>query len=382
MGKRLDITPQIAAAIARSTDGSVDPSDVAVFETISLNTLPISKKGTLFSGAVAAESLLMQMAEYVNAPGGFVPLHNNHDQGQELPVGRVFAGEARQTSEGITELRTQFYLPLSEAALVSKVETGVVEEVSVGLQPTHMNCSECGFDYNGPEATLDNFWTQTCANDHTIGKDGVHVNMVGLSRFWEQSLVSVGAAHKAKIQPRAKALMGDQYAQQLAATGVPPEAKILFASPTKKEPAMELTALVAELTTAKAGVLVSEAALTAANATLATLNETITALNAEIVTLKATADVKVPEVQAQLEAANTALTDATAVMRVEADRLTVAAGLTKPADDASIAALTEAITSARTKLASSIPVGGLSLSTEAGSGKKQTTTAASSFKTR
>lgn len=384
MGKRLDITPQIVAAIARSTSGSVDPSSVAVFETISLNTLPINKRGTIFNGAVAAESLLMQMAEYVNTPGGFVPLHNNHDQGADLPIGRVFAGEARQTVSGTTELRTQFYLPLTEETLIGKIESGVVEEVSVGMQPSHLNCSECGFDFNGADATSENLWTQTCANDHTIGVNGAHINMVGLARFWEQSIVSVGAANKAKIQPRAQAMIGADYAQQLAASGVPPEARILFASPTatKKESPMELTALIADLTSAKADNQVKDAALKTANDLVASLTESIKALEVQIKDLQAKADTKLPDVEASLATAQASLEAATMVMRVEADRLSVAAGLEKPADGATVADLSDAILSARTKLAQSIPVGGVALRSEAGSGEQAAVYLTSSFKTR
>ena len=384
MGKRLDITPKISAAIARSTDDSVDPNTVAVYETISMNTLPIHKKGSIFHGATATESLLKQMADFVNAPGGFVPLHNNHDQGMELPVGRVFAGESRQTETGTTELRTLFYLPLSEDKLIGKIESGTVEEVSVGVQPKHLNCSECGFDYMGPEATFDNFWNQTCNNDHTIGENGVHLNLVGLDRFYEQSIVSLGAAHKAKMQPRAKALIGvEQYAERLAATGIAPEATVLFASPTKEElEAMDISTLVAELTTAKANNQVNDAAIKAANDTIATLTKTNKDLQDRIEALEAAADTKLPEVQAQLEASQKTLADATDVMRTEAVRLSTAAGLEQPADDATIATLSGAITTARAKLATMIPVGGVSLRSETGSGDQAAYASALSFKTR
>src|SRR5687768_12100353 len=166
MGKRLEITPKIAAAIERSTGGSVDPNSVAVFEAIALNTLPISKKGSLFEGAVASESLLLGMAEYLNGDENFVPLHNNHDQGEALPIGRVFAGEARRTPMGTTEIRALFYLALSETEFIEKIEAGVIDEVSVGVAPKHITCSECGFDYAGKEATFDHLWERTCENGH------------------------------------------------------------------------------------------------------------------------------------------------------------------------------------------------------------------------
>lgn len=384
MGKRLDITPDIEAAIDRSTDNSVDPNSVAVFETVALNTLPINKRGTIFHGAIASENLLHQMAKFVTAPGGFVPLHNNHDQGYALPVGRVFDAQTRENEFGITELRTLFYLPLSEEALIQKIETGTVEEVSVGVQAKHLNCSECGFDYMGPEAEFENFFDATCANGHKIGEEGVHVNMVGLDRFMELSIVSVGAANKAKIQTRAKALLGkEQYHERLAATGVVPEATILFAAPTiEKESSMDLTTLVADLISAKASLQVNEAALKKAEETIATLKTEAEGLKARLTDLETTADPKVPEMQAELEATRGSLTEAVQLLRVEADRLSVASSLEKPAEAATLSDLAGFIGSARTKLATMIPVGGVALQANVGTGKQQPTRANSSFKTK
>ena len=384
MGKRLDITPEIAASIARSTDNSVNPEEVAVFETVSLNTLPIRKKGTIFDGAIATESLLQAMADFTNTPPGFVPLHTNHQQGEEMPIGRVFEAQMGDAGNGVKELRSMFYLPLSEATLINKVDTGVIEEVSVGVRSKHLNCSECGFDFLGAESTSEHIWSKTCENGHVIGEGGVHVNMSGLDRYFEQSLVSIGAANNAKIQSRTKARMGkEQYDQQLAATGVPPGVTTLYASPTiHKEQSMDLTELVAQLTTAKADNQVKEAAVKKADETVVALNASVAALQDEVNTLKGAADIKLPEVQAQLDAATQALVDATAVMRSEADRLSVAASLDKPAADASLIVLVEAITSARTKLAASIPVGGVALSSGAGTGEKAASAQVSSFKTR
>lgn len=359
MGKRLDITPKIAAAIARSTDNSVDPNTVAVFETIALNTLPLNKRGGLFDKARTSEITLRQMADFLNTGTNFVPLHLLHDQGENLPVGRAFAGEVHQNTNGVTELRALFYLPLSESDLITKLDTGVIDEVSVGLKTQHINCSECGWDYLSPEASFENIWTRTCNNGHEIGVDGVHTILNGMDRFLELSLVSLGAANNAKILSRTKSLLGEaNYNQQLAASGINPEVTFLFASPTHnpKEASMDMTQLIAELTTAKANDQVKTAELTAAKLATDALTAENTKLKEEVTALKAAA--APAEVTAQLKKAQEDLAAALAYTRAEADRLAVAAGLEKPAADADLATLTASIAACRTKLTQEIPTGG------------------------
>lgn len=382
MGKRLDITPKIATAIARSTDNSVDPNTVAVFETIALNTLPLNKRGGLFDKATTSEITLRQMADFLNTGTNFVPLHLLHDQGENLPVGRAFAGDVFVTANGITELRVLFYLPLNAEDLITKLDTGVIDEVSVGLKTQHINCSECGWDYLSPEASFENIWTRTCNNGHEIGVDGVHTILNGMERFFELSLVSLGAANNAKILSRTKSLLGEaSYNQQLAASGIHPEVTILFASPTHKpkEASMDMTQLIAELTTAKANDQVKTAELTAAKLATDALTAENTKLKEEVVALKASA--APAEVTAQLAKTKEDLVAALAYTRTEADRLAVAAGLEKPAADADLATLTASISTARTKLTQEIPTGGSMNQGQPESTGAQTT-APSAFKTR
>jgi hypothetical protein len=364
MSKRLEITPKIAAAIARSTDSSVDPNTVAVFETGALNTLPISKKGTLFDGGRVTETTLREMADYLNNGTNYAPLHVVHDQGDgALPVGRVFAGEV-VNNEGIAELRNLFYLPLDTGAeLISKLDTSVIDEVSVGLRTKHITCSECGFDYLGAEATWEHIYYRTCPNEHELGVNGVHTVSSGLDKYMELSLVSRGAASKTRIYPRAKSLLGEDSYKKLAASGVQPEATILFASPTqptkKDKPAMDMEKLIGDLTDIKASVKVKDQELTAANTTITDLKAKVTTLEGEVTTLKANADVtKVTGLEAQVTALTTEKDAALSFVRSEAERLAVAAGTEKPAADANLETLKASIESSRTKLNATLPVGG------------------------
>ncbi len=389
MGKRLEVTPKIAAAIARSTDGSVDPATVAVFQTSALNTLPVNKKGTLFDQGRISETTLRQMADYLNAGTNFAPLHLVHDQTDgALPVGRVFAGEV-VSNEGVAELHNLFYLPLSTGAeLIEKLETSVIDEVSVGLSPLHLNCSECGFDYLGSEATWENIYYRQCPSEHQVGEKGVHTITNGMGKYNELSLVSRGAAQNTKILSRAKALMasmGKESYSQLVASGKQPELVTLFASTNinPKEKQMDLTVLVGELTTAKASVLQKDADLIAANATIVTLTTGKTELEAKVVELTAAADTAgVAPLQAKLTAAEATATAALTFVRTEAERLAVAAGLEKPAADATLEVMTASITAARTKLQETLPVNGATLSAKNNAGNQKVTHSNNSFKTR
>lgn len=381
MPKQLKLTPSITAAIARSTDGSVDPETVAVYEARALSTLPVSKKYSLFDGATVTENTLSQMATFLNTGTNFVPLHTLHKQGYELPVGRVFQGEV-MTENGVTELRTLFYVPKTETEIVNSLEAAVIDEVSVGLKTQHINCSECGFDYLGADAGPEHRWSLTCANGHVIGENGVHTLLSGMDKFLELSLVSLGAANNAKILSRAKSILGSEQYGQLAASGVQPEATILFSIPTHpKESSMDLTVLVADLTKAQAANLVNEATITANKTKIEALTASQSTLQAEVATLKAAADVKLPEVQAKLDETKASLDVAVSFVRAEADRLAVAAGLDKPAAEADFAALSASIEASKTKLSASLPVGGVSQPATAAPGAKAATQAAS-FKTR
>lgn len=386
MAKQLTITPKIAAAIARSTDSSVDVETVAVFETSALNTLPINQRGGLFDQARTSETTLRQMADYLNTDQQFAPLHSMHDQGSTLPIGRVFSGEVVAGDNGVQELRALFYVPKNTGSdIIAKLDTSVIDEVSVGLKTSHINCSECGFDYIGTDATFENIWSRTCNNGHEIGVEGVHTILNGLDKFLELSLVSRGAAQKTKIMSRTKSLLGEDGYKKLAASGHQPEATILFASQTtpKKEPEMDIAKLVDDLTTAKASVQVKDGELIVVKASVDTLTASNVALTAKVTELTAKVDAsKVPALEASLTKAEADLAVALSFIRTEADRLAVASGAQKDAADATVEVLKASIETARTKLGSALPVGGSSAGTGSGSGNGATSFPTASYKTR
>lgn len=304
--KEADITADMLAQIERVTGTQVSADEVAVFETIALNTRPLTKSGSIFHNAVVSQDTLRQMAAKLNSGEESVPLHTMHQQGYELPVGRVFQAEVHATQDGGAELRALFFVPKSEAALVEKINLGILDEVSVGLKSKQMLCSKCGFDYLGPEANYGHFWSQTCENDHTIGEDGTHIKMEGLDTWMELSLVSRGASSKPKILGRAKQVMGQETYDRIAASGITPEAVVLFTGSQEKEPVMTQKN---EGATEDAKFDAKEAieALTAGLAEVKTLIEGLAASESE-----EAEEINAPSIedlQAQLEAANAEIAD-------------------------------------------------------------------------
>ena len=366
MSKRVEITDHIRRLIAKATDEAVNPDDVVVYETIAVNTLPVNSSG-LYKGSRLDAGVMYEMESFLNN-GGNVPLHQIHDQAEALPVGKVFHGKARTRGDGETELRALFYLPnksQSEKDLISKIDNDVVGEVSVGVLPRTLNCSECGFDFLGAEATWDNIWTLTCNENHTVGVNGVFTHGRGLKNWLELSLVSRGAANNAKILSRTKQLLGDTEYNRLAASGIKPEATALFTI-APKETSMDTKELILELTNAKGAGMLKDSEIAALKATQTTLTTERDALKVKVDELsKPAADLTAAQAQVTtLTASHKEVLDYT---RAEAVRLAGIAGTEKPADDAAFPALKASIDLSRAKL-KELPVGGAADPASSGTG--------------
>jgi hypothetical protein len=379
MTKRVAITPQIRAALDKAAGTAIDPNTVAVFQASAANTKPLMKKGTVFENATISRSTLSDMAAYLNG-GESVPLHTLHMQGMELPVGKLVSAEVVDLADGSSELSTLFYVPLdTQPALVADIEKAIIDEVSVGLSSKALLCSECGWDYKGPDATFMNLYDRVCANEHSIGTDGVHLNVVGLERWFELSLVSKGAARNAKIRDRVKASLDAPALERLAAAGRPIGADLLIASTSLKEPAvMDLSALTATIAD-QAGKL----ALATADVTRLTASEI--ALKAQIVELEAKVAAPVPavaELQAKLDAALAVAAGVTDFMTAQTKLALVAAGKPNDAVPATLPEMVAAIQASQKNLINLLPVGGKADGSDAGTGNVAAKPALGAFKSK
>lgn len=330
--KQLQMTPQLAELIKNRVGDDVDPSTLTVFEAIALNTKPLpGKRGTIFERAVTKPVTLAQMVDFINS-GNHLPLVTNHDL-DEAPKGRFFHAELHSDDNSLEELemRALFYLDSTEEKMITKLNEGSLDEVSVSFLSTAFLCSECGWDYF-EQGEPENIATRTCANGHTIGDDGVHAEMVGLNQFIELSLVARGAADKPKIVGKSQSKLAPESAYRLAAKGFETDGLVVRASMSTEE-VMDTTKLVTDLTEAKSAL-----ALSAADVTRLTVEK-------ESVETKLTAsETRVSELETQLEEAKDAkpedyetnktdLAEARSLLQSQLNSLRVASGEAKLEDD-------------------------------------------------
>lgn len=240
--KQIAKTPEIIALLKRAMGSATSGDNVAVFEAIALNTLPLRKRHPLYNGAVAQRSLLLEMALALEAESR--PVQSMHDR-DDLPIGRVFHG---RVVDGVdTELRVLFWIDKQHAEEIQKIENGTIDQVSVGILPKQMICSADGFDFLGTEADLEHVFTGTTPKGNTVGENGVYCKMIGLETFFELSLVGQGGAQNARIvnndqshfSPHIKALAANVSIDRLALTAT--------ATTRTEKPIMDIKELLAEL---------------------------------------------------------------------------------------------------------------------------------------
>lgn len=380
--KRLPLTPELIAQIKAAVGPDVDVTDAfAVFENISLNTLPLpGKDGTIFEKARVTPLTLKQMVDSINS-GNHLPLIHGHDMSQ-IPVGRVFKAGLSLGETGEYELRTLFYIDPTETKLAEKVDSGSLDEVSVQFLASEILCSECSFDYRGEEATLENFRNLTCTNGHTIGENGVHVRLVGLSVFTELSLVTRGAANNPKIVGKSQSKLAAPL-QALAAKGF--EVSELFLAASKGEVEVDLTVVLAQLTEQTGIAATATASLTAVTAERDSLQTELAARDARIVELE-TAAADTDTTDADAVAALTAERDeAKAFLAETFTKLATAAGVENAQVPETIADLKAGIEAHQSSLTALLPIGGAAAATqsaEAEVGSKFNASAADAFRTR
>lgn len=326
MPKRIDITDEIKAKIKANMGSEPNYDQIAVFEMTAVTSLPLSKRWSIYDKAQITMATFEEAAAYLNQ-GGFVPFHTLHNQGYEIPVGRVFYGEAQKNAKGFDELRVLAFIDTAaHADLADKMDNGIVEEVSVGMSFKQLLCSACGDDLL---SDMGKVWDRTCANGHVIGMGDHHVKPNGLGVFSELSAVSKGASQGAKIlgmQKRNLAASLERSDLALAAS-VKADPELMLFTPhanldttNEGEDPVLIAELQAKLDAAEAEKVAltaakdaAEAKLATAEAEKATLVAAKDAAEAEKVTLTAakdTAEAELATVKTELEAATTAKTEA------------------------------------------------------------------------
>lgn len=352
--KRIEVTERIKAFIKASVGDEIDYTQVAVFEATAVTSLPLNKRGTIFDKGQITADTFVEAANLINT-GTFVPLHTLHEQGYEIPVGRVFYGEHVKSNQGVDELRALFFVDATSPALISRLDTGALEEVSVGMQFKRLLCSTCNIDLMEDNESI---WSQTCKNGHVMGMGSNHVKPDGVANFREMSLVSKGASNGAKVLGAQKRLLASAYYKDgsaLAASLKDPEF-MLFGSPTKlaEEDPMLIAELQAKLAKAEGDLTLTATAKTEAEGKVAVLEAAKVTLEADKVALEA-AKTEAEGKVAILEAAKTEADAAKVVL--EAAKTEAEAKLA--AAETEVATLKAAQTATLTQRPFKLPMGGV-----------------------
>lgn len=373
--KRLPMTPALIAQIKAAVGEDVDPEGFAVFEVIAVNSLPLpGKDGSIFERAQITPLTLRQMVDSIEG-GNHLPLIMNHNM-ESVPVGRVFKAALSAAQTGEIEMRALFYVDQTNAELAAKIDAGSLDETSVGFLASQLLCSECGWDYRGEDAGWSNFMDRTCENGHTIGSDGVHLNLVGLQTFSELSLVTRGAASKPKIVGRSASKLALPL-QALAARGF--EIDELFCTASKGEYNVDLNTVLTQLSEKTTLAATAQVQVTQLTAERDDLQTRLTAAEARVAELAAAEN---PDAAA-LETAQTELSTATAVLTDIYTKLATAAGSDAEVPQ-SVTDLKAGIDKFQSDLTALIPVGGAAASTQNDgeeSGAKFNASTASAFVT-
>lgn len=224
MTKEIEMTDELLMKFKNKFGEDADTSNFYMFECRALSTEPVHQ-GTIFDGATVDSGILAAMADKINNSDENIGIHIMHND-FDLNIGRSFSARLGVSENGHNELFATCALLRNEEnkSIIEKIENNILDEVSVQFLAEHAYCSECHWDYMGEDASFENWWDKTCANGHTVGFDGCHLELEGLANFSEISVVNRGAAKNPKILSQKKrTLFNEGELMSLAASGKAPE---------------------------------------------------------------------------------------------------------------------------------------------------------------
>lgn len=357
--KQIEKTPEVLAALRQSVGKDVNLDNLAVYEAIALNNRPIRKEHPLFKGAIADRSLLLEMASALSIESR--PVQIQHDK-DGLPSGRAFHGKVLEQGSEL-ELRVLFFVDNKEDLVVSKLDSGTVDQVSVSIIPKMILNSKSGFDYLGSKATAENVWTGDDGDGNILGQDGIYGRLVGLDNWFELSLVGMGGAENARIVSRDESYFGSSY-QKLAASGLDPSVFLLTASTENEDMPDSLKELVDKIASTTVDLTNKSTEVTTLTATNVTLTARIAELEAQVAAAAKPSDALVAaqtaatEAATALEASETERKAAVAALQDVAKAVLTAAGKPAATVPDTVAELNTLIVDTKTALAAVLKAGG------------------------
>lgn len=199
-------TPRIERKLKAILGDKADLSKIKVYETLSNDSRPILGAGVPWKDSRMSRSYLDGMAMMLQS-GQYVPLIHHHKDYNDHAEGRLFDAAVFTAADGADELHALFYILDNEenTTLNSKINSGIINEVSTQTTPGSLKCSSCDFDFlaskdNRAKLYAGKDYTPLCDNGHQWGIGGNHLILDGAPRaFKEQSLVLRGAVKGARV---------------------------------------------------------------------------------------------------------------------------------------------------------------------------------------
>lgn len=355
--KQISKTAEILSKLRAAYGVDAATDDLAVYEVVLANTQPLRKTGGLFKGARLSSTLLSDIVNAVNAES--VPIQLQHNT-STLPYGRLFsAALVGDEARGLLAVDQK-----AHPDLVQKLDSGTLDQVSVGMVNKQLLCSSCGFDYMQATA-YENRWDLTCNKEHKIGENGVHIQVVGLDSLFETSFVGQGAVRGARvIGPSESAFQANP---RLAASSAATDGALaIHLTATVEDENMLTPEFLTQLTSATEARTRAETQLAAITTERDAATTSLTAVTGErdtAIANLATATTERDTAVASLATAQEAVTAAVAALSTEAKGVLIACGKNEAEADAAIkdkdaAALLAILTENRAKFAAIIPTGG------------------------
>lgn len=363
--KQITKTPEITAKLRASFGETANIDNLGVWEVSAANTRPIRQNG-LFKGARITQATLDEVVAKINEES--IPLQLQHKTG-ELPTGRAFSAKSHG-DEARVLIALDTVLNATEAA---KLDSGIIDQVSIGLLGKHLFCSKCQFDFQGTDdkAFMARF-TMTDPKSHTIGKDGMYLQIEGVESLFELSLVGQGGLQGSRVINPTDSAFAAQY-PRLAASAVTSGHLALHISPEPEDDNMDFAQISTQLQATsieKANAVAQLSVMTGerdqakvelgnVQTALGTVTGERDVARSELSTMTGDRDAKVTELtttNASLVAATAALTkEATTVLTAVGKNTDEISAMTKDKDATALLAL---IDEHRAAFAGIIPAGG------------------------
>ena len=214
--KRLEITESLRRALIAKgmiSEGE-SPSGMSFYQFRTLSTETI-KQNSVYNYAKVTPATLEEIARLINEDKRNTPIQTMHDT-RVLPVGRAVQASTHEDEFGVRALYVNGGVSEEHPELVNKVDTGIIDEVSINFMGKHLYCSACNKDVldhpSGPVALMFGFCPHC---EGTLGTEECNLTIDGVKSLHEISLVGQGAAKNPKILDKAKHLSLAANAQEL-----------------------------------------------------------------------------------------------------------------------------------------------------------------------